>query len=156
MDPKLEIKGGDAALRRETGQREAIPVARANIKYVDAPPAGGKPAPFVPLAMADSAQRKMMPVTTGVLDYFPDAISLVAYISFLGNQKHNPGQDLHWSRGKSDDHIDCVARHLLNRDGVDADGILEVGEMAWRALAAAQLFIEKKFNLPPSRGSKPL
>jgi hypothetical protein len=111
-------------------------------------------APFVPLALANSAQRKMMPVISGVLDYFPDAIAAVAYVSYLGNQKHNTGQDLHWARGKSDDHIDCLGRHLLSRDGVDQDGIMEFAEMVWRGMAALQLHIEKKFDLPPARGAK--
>ena len=108
---------------------------------------------FVPLVHANSAQRKMMPVVSGVLDYFPDAIAAVAFVSFLGNQKHNPGESLHWSRGKSDDHIDCAGRHLLRRDQLDQDGIMEGAEMAWRALAWLQLAIEKTYGLPPSPGS---
>lgn len=116
-------------------------------------PVPGKAAPFVPLAIANSKQRKMMPVTSGCLDYFPDALAAVAYMSYLGNQKHNPGEPTHWARGKSDDHIDCVARHLLRRDDTDAEGIMEGAEMVWRALAWLQLKIEKQFGLPPSRGS---
>ena len=73
-------------------------------------PTVARAAPFVPLALADSKQRKMMPVISGVIDYFPDAIAAVAYVSYLGNQKHNPGQDLHWARGKSDDHIGTPVR----------------------------------------------
>lgn len=134
---------------------EAIDRARA-----PAPASANKdvaPAPaalFVPLALANRDQRKMMPVVSGVLDYFPDAIAAVSYVSYLGNQKHNPGETLHWARGKSDDHIDCLGRHLLSRDGVDQDGIMEFAEMVWRAMAALQLHIEKKFSLPPSPGSK--
>lgn len=116
-------------------------------------PAAAKAAPFVPLAKANSAQRKMMPVASGVLDYFPDALSAVAYISYLGNQKHNPGEPLHWARGKSDDHIDCAARHMLRRTELDQDGIMEAAEMVWRSLAWLQVEIERKFNLPPSPGS---
>lgn len=123
--------------------------ARA-VEEVPPPP---RTPPFVPLRDATSAQRKMMPVISGVLDYFPDAISAVAFISYLGNNKHNPGQPLHWARGKSDDHIDCLGRHLLRRDELDADGIMEGAEMVWRALAWLQLELEKKFDLPPSPGS---
>src|SRR4029077_4574254 len=94
-------------------------------RVLSPPAAPSRAAPFVPLALADSKQRKMMPVISGCLDYFPDAIAAVSYVSYLGNQKHNPGQDLHWARGKSDDHIDCLGRHLLSRDGVDQDGIME-------------------------------
>ena len=43
-------------------------------------------------------ERKTYPIATGVLDYFPDAIAAVAYLSFRGNQQHNPGQPLHWAR----------------------------------------------------------
>lgn len=113
----------------------------------------GPIAPFVPLALASAAQRKKMPVVSGVLDYFPDAIAAVAYISYLGNEKHNPGEPLHWARGKSDDHIDCCGRHMLRRTEVDQDGIMEAAEMVWRSMAWLQLMIEKKFDLPPSPGS---
>ena len=109
---------------------------------------------FVPLVHANSAQRKMLPVVSGVLDYFPDAIAAVAFVSFLGNQKHNPGEPLHWSRGKSDDHIDCAGRHMLRRYQLDQDGIMEGAEMVWRALAWLQLAIEKTYDLPPSSGSR--
>lgn len=116
--------------------------------------AGALRPPFVPLVHANSVQRKMMPVVSGVLDYFPDAIAAVAFISFLGNQKHNPGEPLHWSRSKSDDHIDCAGRHMLRRDQLDQDGIMEGAEMAWRALAWLQLAIEKTYDLPPPSGSR--
>jgi hypothetical protein len=117
------------------------------------PSAPPKTHPFVPLRDASSLERKMMPVASGVLDYFPDALSAVAYISYLGNQKHNPGEPLHWARGKSDDHIDCAARHMLRRTELDQDGIMEAAEMVWRSLAWLQLEIERKFHLPPSPGS---
>lgn len=127
--------------------------ARANLESRAAAPP--KNAPFVPLSLADSKQRKMMPVLTGFMDYFPDAIAAVSYVSYMGNQKHNPGQALHWARGKSDDHEDCVGRHLLRRAGVDQDNIDEMAEAAWRIMAALQLKIEKQFKLPPSPGSAP-
>lgn len=120
---------------------------------VTAPVTGKKAPPFVPLRDANSAQRKMMPVISGVLDYFPDALSAVAFISYLGNEKHNPGEPLHWARGKSDDHIDCTGRHLLHRDMLDQEGIMEGAQMVWRALAWLQLAIEKQYKLPPSPGS---
>ena len=137
--------------RRKRGEINAPAPADAN-KNAERPTAA-RAAPFVPLAHADSKQRKMMPIISGFMDYFPDAVAAVAYVSYLGNQKHNPGQALHWARGKSDDHIDCLGRHLLSRDGVDQDGIMEFAEAAWRAMAALQLHIEKKFNLPPPRGA---
>jgi hypothetical protein len=91
---------------------------------------------------ADAAERKKLPITTGVLDYFPDAIAAVAAVSRLGNEQHNPGQPLHWAREKSTDHADCIARHLLERGTLDADGARHSAKLAWRALALLQLEIE--------------
>lgn len=96
----------------------------------------------------DSKARKEMPVATGVLDYFPDAIAAVAAVSKKGNDKHNPGEPLHWSREKSSDHRDCIARHLIDAGndgmGVDENGDLHLAACAWRALAALQLACEAK------------
>ena len=82
----------------------------------------------------ESDVRKRIPVTAGCLDYFPLAIAYVAMISHLGNAKHNPGEPLHWARERSADHADCVGRHLLDRKNYDG-GVLEAGQLAWRALA---------------------
>lgn len=96
----------------------------------------------------DSKARKEVPVASGVLDYFPDAIAAVAAVSKKGNDKHNPGQPLHWSREKSSDHRDCIARHLIDAgkdgQGVDENGDLHLAACAWRALAALQLAIEAR------------
>lgn len=104
---------------------------------------------------ADSASRKETPLTTGLLDYFPLAAAGVARVSKKGNDKHNPGQPLHWARGKSTDHADCIARHLVDRDAIDPDS----GEphylcLAWRALAYAEEMEEKRLGKGPSRGSR--
>ena len=90
----------------------------------------------------NSAQRKTLPVTEGVLKYFPLAIAYVALVSKVGNDKHNPGELLHWARGKSDDHADCIGRHLLDLGTYAADGLLHDGMLAWRALANLQLKLE--------------
>lgn len=93
-------------------------------------------------------------MATGLLDYFPDALAAVANLSFKGNQKHNPGQALHWSRDKSADHADCIARHLTERGGFDPEGNRHSTQLAWRALANLQVELEKELNLPKSRGSR--
>ena len=90
----------------------------------------------------DPKVRKGLPITTGVLDYFPLAIAYVAEISKAGNDQHNPGQPLHWSRGKSDDHADCAGRHLIDRGSFDTDGKRHTGKLVWRALAMLQLELE--------------
>lgn len=97
----------------------------------------------MPLFPQTSAARKNLPVTEGVLDYFPDAIAYVAFVSKCGNDKHNPGEPMHWARGKSDDHANCVARHLIERGTYDGDGLLNDGTLAWRALANLQLKLEE-------------
>jgi hypothetical protein len=90
-----------------------------------------------------SAGRKALPIAEGVLDYFPDAIAYVAFVSRLGNEKHNPGEKMHWSREKSTDHRDCIARHLVESGTYDVEGVLHDGALAWRALANLQLKLEE-------------
>ena len=92
----------------------------------------------------DDAARKAHPVATGFLDYFPDAVPLVAHLSFMANEKHNPGQPLHWARGKSTDEPDTLERHFLARGTFDDDGFLHDVKIAWRALANLQKEIEQR------------
>lgn len=99
------------------------------------------------LSTMDSAERKKYPVISGCIDYFPDAIAMVSHISWLGNEKHNKGQPLHWARGKSGDHADCEGRHMIERTGVDENGALHIACKAWRALAELQEYLEKEHNL---------
>lgn len=92
----------------------------------------------------NSQERKDVPVFSGCFAYFPDALAEVARLSQHGNDKHNPGQPLHWSRDKSNDHLDCVARHLLDCGMVDEDGFYHDVKVAWRALANLQILMEKR------------
>lgn len=91
---------------------------------------------------SDPKARKRIPLATGLLDYFPDALADVAGLSLVANEQHNPGEPLHWSRHKSNDHDDCLMRHFMERGTVDSDGIRHRAKVAWRALAALQLEIE--------------
>lgn len=102
---------------------------------------GGAPTRATTLPEA-AAERKKYPVASGVLDYFPDAIVAVSYLSFKGNEQHNPGQPLNWSRGKSNDHADTMQRHFLQRGTRDGDGVRHSVKMVWRALALLQEEIE--------------
>lgn len=90
----------------------------------------------------DAAARKAVPVYSGCLRYFPRAIAAVAELSRVANDQHNPGEPLHWSRDKSADHHDCLARHLLEAGTVDTDGQRHSAKVAWRALAALELELE--------------
>lgn len=103
---------------------------------------------------ADSDQRKQVPLARGCFDYFPAALAKVAGLSWAGNEKHNPGQYLHWSRGKSGDHADCILRHLLDRGTIDDDGCRHSAKVAWRALAMLQEELERAGEAPLSRASR--
>lgn len=98
----------------------------------------------VPVGLpSTAAERKERPIARGVLDYFPDALAEIAYVSFKANQQHNPGEEMHWAKGKSTDHADCLLRHLIQRGTRDDDGLLHTAKAAWRALALLQTEIEK-------------
>ena len=101
----------------------------------------------------DSAARKDIPLARGCLDYFPAALAAVAELSRIGNEKHNPGEELHHARGKSSDHADCIVRHLLERGTADTDGVLHSVKVAWRALALLQEELEAA-GAPMARGAR--
>jgi len=90
----------------------------------------------------DPVERKTHPITTGVLDYFPDAVAEVANASFVGNEQHHAGEPLHWDKDKSTDEADCLVRHLMQRGTRDTDGVRHTAKVAWRALALLQREID--------------
>ena len=106
-----------------------------------------------PLFPEDAAERKKIPVSSGVLDYFTAALVEVAKVSYQGNQQHNPGQPLHWARGKSTDQDDTIVRHFLERGTLDTDGLRHSAKLAWRALALLQLELEAA-GAPLARGAR--
>ena len=95
----------------------------------------------------DANERKRLPICTGVLDYFPDALAEVARCSRVGNDQHNPGQPLHWAKEKSRDEADALVRHLLDRGRFDKDGVRHSAKVAWRALAMLQREIDAEREL---------
>lgn len=113
----------------------------------------------------DSKERKNYPLLRGCLRYFPAALAGVALTSKLGNDKHNPGEELHHARGKSTDHGDCVVRHLMDvqdllaaydrgDSNVNPQDILnEVNQLAWRALALSQELHENFAGAPLAPGA---
>lgn len=88
--------------------------------------------------------RDDYPLFTGLLAYFPHALSEVARCSKVGNDQHNPGEQLHWARHKSTAHADKILRHLRDSlfEPLDDDGVLHVVKVAWRALALAEEALE--------------
>lgn len=114
----------------------------------------------------DSTVRKDYPILSGCIKYFPAAIAGVSNISKLGNDKHNPGQELHHARSKSMDHGDCIIRHLIDTEDlisalVKGDNkatpeaiLLEVNQMVWRSLAYSQR-LHEIFGAPMAPAAKP-
>jgi hypothetical protein len=88
--------------------------------------------------------RKTVPLYTGLVKYFPDALIAVAELSYVANEQHNPGEPVHWARDKSRDHEDCLLRHLSEKGTMDTDGFRHSAKIAWRALAILQLEIEEE------------
>lgn len=98
------------------------------------------------LVSSESESRKSQPVFTGVVKYFPDALKYVSKVSKKGNDQHHSDKPLHWDKSKSTDNEDALARHLIDhsQDPVDDDGLLHLGKVAWRALAALQIYLENE------------
>ncbi len=93
----------------------------------------------------DSAERKRWPLWSGLLAYFPAALARVSNHSFLGNEKHNPGQPLQHARNKSGDHADCIVRHLMDSHELEGEAkLVELQALCWRSLALLQEEAEKQ------------
>ena len=90
----------------------------------------------------DPAERKKYPISSGVLEYFPDAIAEVARVSYQGGQQHHPDKPLHWDRNKSTDEADTMMRHFMARGSRDTDGQRHMAKAVWRASALLQKEIE--------------
>lgn len=113
----------------------------------------------------DSNDRKNYPLFRGLLRYFPAALAGVARTSKLGNDKHNPGEEMHHARSKSADQGDCILRHLVDVEDLLAalnrgdskvtkeDVLNEINQMTWRALAFSQE-LHEKFGAPLAPGAK--
>lgn len=108
-------------------------------------------------------ERKQRPMFRGLLRYFPEALEAVSNVSYVGNQQHNPGQDLHWDKNKSTDDADALVRHLkeyATGQVLDADNLPVLAKVCWRALAVLEREIEKEKNAglytPPKIGKRTL
>lgn len=95
--------------------------------------------PHLPL---DAQERKHIPIASGLLDYFPDALIAVAELSYIANKQHNGDEPLFWNRSKSKDHSDALMRHFLERGHIDTDRVRHSTKVAWRALANLQEELE--------------
>jgi hypothetical protein len=113
----------------------AVPLTKTTTPFM--PPAKSKL-----LADMSDAERKAVPLLTGVVDYFLPALIEVAKVSKSGNDQHNPGEPLHWAKGKSTDHGNTAMRHLAQHGKIDSDGRRHTAKAAWRILAMLTMEIE--------------
>ena len=78
----------------------------------------------IKLLPKDSDERKKWPA--------------VARQSYMGNEKHCDAEEaMHWEFDKSNDHHDCLMRHLLEED---------YAAVVWRALAILETQIQNQNN----------
>jgi len=92
--------------------------------------------------MSKHANRKNIPVYSGLLLYFPEALKMVSKVSLQGQKQHKL-KKLYWDRNKSKDHLDALTRHLIDADKIDNDKLPHLAKVAWRALAALEEYLEK-------------
>lgn len=86
----------------------------------------------------NAQERKAIPIYTGFVKYFPDAMAAVAKISLKGGIQHGQTPEtLHWDRSKSGDELDAMMRHVIDEDWA---------QVAWRAMANLQKKIEEEQN----------
>jgi ribosomal protein L7/L12 len=126
----------------------------------------------------DSKARYQYPLVSGCLAYFPAALAGVARHSYIGGAKYNDGGLVHL-RYISNNHMDCVGRHILDLQDLMAAKnrgethvktwvynfdekteelisldineaiLIECNALCWRSLAISQ-------ELHETLGSKPL
>lgn len=71
--------------------------------------------------------------------YFPDALAEIGELCVEANEKHNPGEPIHWDKSKSKDHWGSWGRHLSNRGTIDPEfGLLHDVSFLWRTMAINQ------------------
>lgn len=104
----------------------------------------------------DYKARKAIPLYTYLTQYSPNALVEVAKVAVAGNEQHNPGQPLHWAKGKSMDQLNTAMRHLFDHgmgNAYDEDDpwrdsqgqpIMHLAKAAWRLLAEIELLCEAR------------
>lgn len=98
----------------------------------------------------DYATRKKWQIWTFLTEYFPDAFLATVDVAIKGNDQHNPGETLHWARGKSTDQMNTALRHIWDHTTLtpkDNDGAYHLAKAIWRLSAELQLVIEKEKNV---------
>ena len=120
----------------------------------------------------DYNARKALPLYDFLTGYFPDAIVELVKVSVAGNAQHNPGEPLHWARGKSMDQLNTAMRHQFDHGaghvyddaGLDPAVLKAIGgyppmhlaKAAWRLLAEIQLICEAREKVEAEQTPKVL
>jgi hypothetical protein len=88
-------------------------------------------------------------MASGCVDYFPNALAAVGRHSRYGNEKHNPGEALHWAFDKSTAHADAVMSHFAQRGQLDPETgeDYDIGAL-WRMLALVETRLIKAGAAP--------
>ena len=95
----------------------------------------------------DAKERKRLQLYTFMFGYFPDAWLAIVDVARAGNDQHNPGEPLHWSRHKSSDQMNAAFNHIFDYglgSKKDIDGCRHLAKAAWRLMAQDQLDIERE------------
>ena len=104
----------------------------------------------------DDKERKALPLWDFMFGYFPDAWLAVVDVAVQGNKQHNPGERLHWARGKSMDQLNTAFRHQFDYGTgtkLDSDGVPHLAKAIWRLMAQLQLDIEAERSATASSGA---
>lgn len=103
------------------------------------------------MALPTNAQvRKTIPVYSGFVKYFPDAIAACSQLSFIGNSQHNGDDPVHWDKDKSKDELDALMRHMIDDLGMlkrDVEGVMHAVKIAWRGMANLQRLADSGVNI---------
>lgn len=104
----------------------------------------------------DNTARKGIPLYTYLTQYHPNALVEVAKVAVAGNEQHNPGEPMHWAKGKSMDQLNTAMRHIFDHgmgNAYDRDDpyrcesrrpIMHLAKAAWRLLAEIELLCEAR------------
>jgi len=104
----------------------------------------------------DKIRKSDWPIWDYMFGYFPKAWLEEVRVAVTGNKQHNPGQKLHWARGKSTDQLNTAFRHLFDyakqkADGKivprDAKGMAVLAQSIWRLKAQLELDLEEEAKL---------
>lgn len=96
-----------------------------------------------------SSGRKNLPLVSGVLDFFPNAIVEVSKVSVAGAAQRGSDTLIYDESVTPEYHADCLLRHLIDKGNHDTDGVRHSAKVAWRALALLQseIELERKTNV---------